>query len=193
MPLQELTSSHLPDWLNQSHLDDPEMCAIVFVQRRYAACVLNKLINEHVENSKVKSDFVTGHGSQMWASTETGMNYKKQKEKLKEFRSGSLNVLVGTSVIEEGVDIPQCNLVVMFDFPQDYRAYIQSRGRGRAKDAKYVMLVESSKLEEKKQNLEVGIEYNSCARFLRLGLPFIAISMARSHGRSLFYSHTKII
>ena len=137
------------------------MCAIVFVQRRYAACVLSKLINEHVENSNVKSGFVTGHGSQMWASTETGMNYKKQKEKLKEFRSGSLNVLVGTSVIEEGVDIPQCNLVVMFDFPQDYRAYIQSRGRGRAKDAKYVMLVESSKLEEKKQNLEVSLEYNS--------------------------------
>jgi endoribonuclease Dicer len=138
------------------------MCAIVFVQKRYAACVLSNLINEHVENSKkkVKSDFVTGHGSQMWASTKTGMNFKKQKEKLKEFRSGSFNVLVGTSVIEEGVDIPQCNLVVMFDFPQDYRAYIQSRGRGRAKDAKYVMLVESSELEEKKQNLEVSLEYN---------------------------------
>lgn len=74
---------------------------------------------------------------------------------MKKFKNGSFNVLVGTSVIEEGVDIPKCNLVVMFDFPQNYRAYVQSRGRGRAEGAKYIMLVESRKLDEGKQDLEV--------------------------------------
>lgn len=137
--------------LNQSTIGDPNMCSIVFVQRRFAACVLSKLIN----TLHLTSDFVTGHGSEQRGTTETGTHFKKQKEKLNKFKNGSFNVLVGTSVIEEGVDIPKCNLVVMFDFPQNYRAYVQSRGRGRAEGAKYVMLVESRKLDEGKQDLEV--------------------------------------
>ena len=132
----------------------------MFVQRRFAACVLSKLINtwaskEIAEQRHLKSDFVTGHGSDLWASAGTAMNYKKQKEKLLEFKKGSFNVLVGTSVIEEGVDIPKCNLVIMFDFPNDFRAYVQSRGRGRADGAKYVYLVESRELEEKEQKIKV--------------------------------------
>ncbi len=83
------------------------------------------------------------------------MNFSKQEEKLKGFRTGNFNVLVGTSVVEEGVDIPKCNLVVMFDFPQNYRAFVQSRGRGRAKDAKYVMLVPRSEFGRRKQEQEV--------------------------------------
>ena len=137
-----------------------KICAIVFVQRRYAACVVSKLINilastGPVEYRHLKSDFVTGHGSELWDISETEMNYKKQKDKLANFKSGEINVLVGTSVVEEGVDIPKCNLVVMFDFPQNYRAFVQSRGRGRAKDAKYVMLVAKKEYMERRQEQQV--------------------------------------
>ena len=142
------------------HDGDGSLCSIVFVQRRFAACVLSKLINtlaskENADQRHLRSDFVTGHGSDLWASAGTAMNYKKQNEKLLEFKKGSFNVLVGTSVIEEGVDIPKCNLVIMFDFPQDFRAYVQSRGRGRANAAKYVYLVENSELEEKEQKIKM--------------------------------------
>ena len=135
-----------------------KICAIVFVQRRYAACVVSKLINilastGPVEYRHLKSDFVTGHGSELWDISE--MTYKKQKDKLVKFKFGEINVLVGTSVVEEGIDIPKCNLVVMFDFPQNYRAFVQSRGRGRAKDAKYVMLVEESEYIEREQDQKV--------------------------------------
>ena len=37
------------------------------------------------------------------------------------FRSGQTNVVVATAVIEEGVDVRSCNLVVKFDFPQTFR------------------------------------------------------------------------
>lgn len=88
------------------------------------------------------------------------MKFTEQKKKLQEFRNGKFNVLVGTSVVEEGVDIPKCNLVVMFDFPKNFRAYVQSRGRGRAKDARYVLLVEESEYEAKAQEQEVNVVRN---------------------------------
>lgn len=146
---------HILNICSLSHyLDDQsEILAIVFVRRRFTACVLSKLINTLAsggeEYAHLKADYVTGHGS--------GMDVKKQNEILDKFRSRKINVLVGTNVVEEGVDIPKCNLVVMFDFPQNFRAFVQSRGRGRAKGAKYVMLVSENELDERKQDLLVRI------------------------------------
>lgn len=54
-----------------------------------------------------------------------------------------MNCLVATDVLDEGVDIPLCNLIVCYDPPQNYRAYMQSKGRGRYKHSKFVVLVES--------------------------------------------------
>ena len=100
-------------------------------------------------------DFVTGHGMHAIGISESEMTFSEKKKNLQRYRKGSFNVLVGTSVVEEGVDIPKCNLVVMFDFPKNYRAYVQSRGRGRAKEAIYVLLVESSELNAKKDEQKV--------------------------------------
>jgi endoribonuclease Dicer len=126
--------------------------------------VLSKLIetlaSTCVEYRHLKPDFVTGHGAELWGISETEMNFKTQEEKLTKFRTGKSNVLVGTSVVEEGVDIPKCNLVVMFDFPQNFRAFVQSRGRGRAKGAKYVLLVLRSELGKRRQEQEVQLLQN---------------------------------
>ena len=40
-------------------------------------------------------------------------------------RKGDLNVLISTSVVEEGLDIRKCNLVIRYDFPQTFRSYVQ--------------------------------------------------------------------
>ena len=64
------------------------------------------------------------------------------------FRKFECNLLVATSVLEEGVDIPQCNLVVRFDEPTEYRSYVQSKGRARAAAAHYLMLVTREQREK---------------------------------------------
>ena len=44
-------------------------------------------------------------------------------------------------MLEEGMDIPKCNLVVKFDLPNDCCSYIQSKGRARHSSSKYYIMV----------------------------------------------------
>ena len=55
--------------------------------------------------------------------------YKQQEDVLRKFRQREYNLLVTTSVLEEGVDVPKCNLIVRFSEPHNYRSYIQSKVR----------------------------------------------------------------
>ena len=68
---------------------------------------------------------------------------RKQEDVMKRFRSRDCNILVATSVLEDGIDVPACHLVVRYDLPQSYRAYVHSKARARARRAHYVLMVKS--------------------------------------------------
>ncbi len=72
----------------------------------------------------------------------TGMTQKQQKEMLEEFSGGQFNVLVATSIGEEGLDIPKVDMVVFFEpVPSAIRS-IQRRGRtGRLEKGRVVVLI----------------------------------------------------
>jgi Fanconi anemia group M protein len=60
---------------------------------------------------------------------DEGMTQEKQEQVLEEFRRGEFQVLVATSIAEEGLDIPEVDLVVFYEpIPSEIR-YIQRRGR----------------------------------------------------------------
>ena len=64
---------------------------------------------------------------------------------IKQFHNKEINVLIATAVIEEGLDIPECNLVFRFNKPRNFSSYMQSKGRARAKvNASYVLLMDES-------------------------------------------------
>jgi Fanconi anemia group M protein len=68
---------------------------------------------------------------------------------LKAFREGVYNVLVATSVGEEGLDIPECGLVVFYEPAVSGIRYIQRRGRtGRKLPGRAVILVADKTVDE---------------------------------------------
>jgi ERCC4-related helicase len=73
---------------------------------------------------------------------DPGMNQKEQAQVLEGFRAGLFPVLVATSVAEEGLDIPDVDLVVFFEaIPSEIRT-IQRRGRtGRNAVGRVVVLL----------------------------------------------------
>ncbi|GFU74958.1 endoribonuclease Dicer [Trichonephila clavipes] len=125
--------------------------SIVFVQQRITAYVLCQWLLEIKKSFNelefLDPEFVVGHGTM--GVSQTSMSEKLQQKKLKNFREKKNNVLVATQVLEEGMDITQCNLVTRFDLPGDFRSYVQSKGRARAKNSIYVMLLEQGEKYEK--------------------------------------------
>ncbi len=73
---------------------------------------------------------------------DPGMNQREQSRVLEGFRAGLFPVLVATSVAEEGLDIPDVDLVVFFEaIPSEIRT-IQRRGRtGRNAVGRVVVLL----------------------------------------------------
>jgi len=80
---------------------------------------------------------------------DKGMSQKKQVEILDQFKNGDYNVLVATSVAEEGLDIPSTDLVIFYEpVPSEIRT-IQRRGRtGRHMQGKVmIMIIEGTRDE----------------------------------------------
>jgi Fanconi anemia group M protein len=77
------------------------------------------------------------------------MSQDEQMKTLRAFREGLYNVLVATSVGEEGLDIPECGLVVFYEPAVSGIRYIQRRGRtGRKLPGKAVILVADKTVDE---------------------------------------------
>lgn len=80
---------------------------------------------------------------------DSGLTQKKQLEVLERFRDGTYNVLVATSVAEEGLDIPKVDLVIFYEpIPSEIRS-IQRRGRtGRSRAGKVIILMAKKTRDE---------------------------------------------
>lgn len=80
---------------------------------------------------------------------DTGLSQKQQGEMLDQFRDGLFNVLIATSVAEEGLDIPKVDLVVFYEPIPSVIRHIQRRGRtGRQEKGRVVVFMTKNTREE---------------------------------------------
>lgn len=130
----------LAGYLNLTFSRPTEERCLVFVTRRNTARVLKGFF-DRFGSPHMRHDILIGSG-------ETGgggdkFTFRQQMLNVIRFKHGSLNCLFATSVAEEGLDIPDCNLVIRFDLYSNMIQYIQSRGRARHMNSRYVHMTES--------------------------------------------------
>ncbi|KAH8359234.1 hypothetical protein KR093_005296 [Drosophila rubida] len=125
------------------------LCAIIYCNHNHTARVLFELLAEMSRRDPdlkfLRCQYTTDRVADPTTEPkEAEQEHRRQEEVLKRFRMHDCNVLIGTSVLEEGIDVPKCNLVIRWDPPITYRSYVQCKGRARAAPAYHVMLVAPS-------------------------------------------------
>ena len=84
------------------------------------------------------------------------MSKVSQQNIIDQFAEGRLNLLVSTSVLEEGLNVVECNLVVRYNHVTNEIARVQTQGRARAKGSRCyaIMEMESPKVYQEQENKE---------------------------------------
>lgn len=129
--------------LLEDHFSSGGKRAIVFTNYRDTA---NLLLNVLEGSKMIRPAKFIGQADR---ANDRGLSQREQVQILEEFRSGRYNVLVATQVAEEGLDIPECDLVVMYDNVPSPLRLIQRVGRtGRVSAGRIVYLVTKQTRDE---------------------------------------------
>ncbi|CCU83126.1 Dicer 2 [Blumeria hordei DH14] len=119
---------------------------IVFVQERVVALTLTKLLTIHpLTRNRLRVGSFVGTSNYETRSVKPSEFIDKslQANALSDFKTGKINILIATSVLEEGIDVPICNLVLCFQKPANLKSFVQRRGRARHMESKMVLLIDS--------------------------------------------------
>lgn len=137
--------------VSQTISEHPDSKVMVFAQYRDMCDLLVQKLSG-LENANVEK---------LIGQSKGGLKQKEQIELLNKFRSGGCNVIVSTSVGEEGLDVSSTDLVVFYEpVPSEIRT-IQRRGRtGRKNDGEVCVLVALNTMDEAFESASAKKEEN---------------------------------
>ncbi|MCX6774151.1 MAG: helicase-related protein [Candidatus Micrarchaeota archaeon] len=99
---------------------------------------------QYVEQAKYIAGLLTkkGYPAQFFIGKRKSYNKQQQEQTLQDFRDSKFNILVASSIGEEGIDIPSTDAVIFYEpVPSEIRL-IQRRGRtGRAHKGEVFILI----------------------------------------------------
>lgn len=134
-----------------------ESRGIIFTKTRMSTYCLTDWIkkNHRLQEADIKVSNLTGSG----ISNQTKhMTQNEQRDVIAKFRQGDLNLLVATSVAEEGLDIKECNVVVRYGLMTNEIAMVQGRGRARADDSVYSVVAKQGGKEIRREHTNEYLE-----------------------------------
>ena len=144
LPKTSQSSSRLQTLRTLLNECQPDSKVLIFVNTRITARRLESVLQ--TEFPEFKPNQVVGHGGwdgQQWEGD--------QDEIIADFHSGKCRLLVSTAVLEEGIDVAACDLVVRFSGLNTLTQFIQSRGRARKDGSRFVLLVSDEDIAESKR------------------------------------------
>ncbi|KAK0418198.1 hypothetical protein QR680_013429 [Steinernema hermaphroditum] len=158
----------LQDLVEKQFAANPESRAIVFVQKRFIAEALQRHLNA-VLAPLFGDDHSVGYiTSSNQSLAEGGQTGGLQREMLDSFNHGGVKILVATSVVEEGIDVKACNLIIKYNTAGSGTTLIQRKGRGRAAGSKAYLLALNSATESREMEaMQEAILMDLCLKDLR--------------------------
>ncbi len=134
-PVENPLLQRAKECINEQFQNTPKSRGVFFVHtKRHAFAVCKWLQSLHY--NFLQPIVITGHG-------DSGMTQSSQQDAMKNFRSGNNNILVSTSVAEEGLDVPACNFVIRFQHVSNEIATAQTQGRARAEESEVITILSS--------------------------------------------------
>ena len=149
--LEEMLESLYWDRTSYPDLSEEDTIGIIFVDRRITAMVLYCYILKKYQGTTIRcnntmrdtthifkylhanhklTDSKQASAVHSWLHKET-----KMSDVLKGLRNKTTNLLIATSVIEEGIDVSACSFIIIFDGLKSTKGYIQMKGRARTEKA----------------------------------------------------------
>lgn len=121
---------------------DPDTKALIFSESRETVRQLTEFFNETAFDA---ARFV-GHKNK---ENDPGMSKRDQQRTIQQFKNGEHDILISTSVAEEGLDIPAVDIVVFYEPVPNVIRTVQRRGRtGRESRGSVAVMVAEDTLDE---------------------------------------------
>ncbi len=117
----------LKNIITEQFQKDSNSKIIIFAQFRETVRTISEMLNklEGIRADNFVGQSIKDHGK----GKTTGLKQKEQKKMIEKFKRGEINILVATSIAEEGLDIPEVNEVIFYEpIPSAIRK-IQRAGR----------------------------------------------------------------
>ena len=128
---------------------------IIFIANRVVAHflkpALSSFLKEHFTNKKC--DEIIGINKQKSGGGTTltpSLTLKKLNEIIYNFNEDKFDILIGTSAIEEGLDIQSCNAVLALVELNTPKSFIQIKGRARKSNSHFYVFTNSAKIAKLK-------------------------------------------
>jgi ERCC4-related helicase len=133
-------ATKLVDLVGKQALDTT---GVIFVKERIVVSMLFQILSTHPQTAG-RFKFATFVGLSNNVKKRTGihelLDLESQNKSLEAFRVKQKHIIIATDVLEEGIDVAACNLVICFDPPQNLKSFIQRRGRARKRKSRFVIM-----------------------------------------------------